>query len=118
MHTGPEMIYKIATAQAFAPARTAPVFAGMPIDLADGYLHFSTAEQLPETLRLYFAGQRDLVLLAVRSADLGAALKWETSRGGALFPHLFGVLPTRFIAWEASIWVTDDGACQLPEGVR
>jgi uncharacterized protein (DUF952 family) len=115
----PEFVYKIATETAFAPFRSAPSFAGMPIDAADGYMHFSTAAQLPETLRLHFAGQDGLVLLAVRSADLGAGLVWEPSRGGALFPHLYGgPLPISAIAWEAPLRVAADGSCTLPEAVR
>ena len=113
-----DLIYKIATEAVFAPARDTTAFAGMPIDIADGYIHFSTAEQLAETLRLHFAGQTDLVLLAVRSANLGEALRWEASRGGALFPHLHGgPLPTAAIAWEAPISVAADGSCDLPEAV-
>jgi uncharacterized protein (DUF952 family) len=114
----PEFIYKIATEAAFAPARSATSFAGMPIDFADGYIHFSTADQLSETLRLHFAGQAGLVLLAVRTADVAKDLKWEASRGGALFPHLFAPLPIAAIAWEAPLAVAADGTCSLPEAVR
>lgn len=115
----PEFVYKIATEAAYAPARGKPDFAGMPIDAQDGYIHFSTAAQLPETLRLHFAGQAGLVLLAVRSADLGDDLAWEESRGGALFPHLYGgPLPASSIAWEAPISVAADGTCVLPESVQ
>lgn len=115
----PEFVYKIATEAAFAPARNGADFAGMPIDAKDGYMHFSTADQLAETLRLHFAGQGGLVLLAVRSKDLGVDLVWEPSRGGALFPHLYGgPLRTSAIAWEAPLSVASDGACLLPEAVR
>ena len=114
-----EFIYKIATRAAFDPARGMPHFEGMPIDAVDGYMHFSTAEQLAETLRLHFAGQTDLVLLAVPSAALGAGLLWEPSRGGTLFPHYYGgPLPTAAIAWEAPLSVAPDGTCSLPEAVR
>ncbi|MCW5721506.1 MAG: DUF952 domain-containing protein [Devosia sp.] len=117
--TTPEFIYKIATASAYAPARLSGHFAGMPVDAKDGYMHFSTAAQLGETLRLHFAGQADLVLLAVRSADLGAELVWEPSRGGQLFPHLYGgPLDLALIAWEAPISVDADGHCALPGDVR
>jgi uncharacterized protein (DUF952 family) len=115
----PRLIYKIATQAAFAPARGTAAFAGMPVDAADGYMHFSTAAQLEETLRRHFAGQADLVLLAVRSADLGAGLVWEPSRGGALFPHLYGGgLPLSAVEWEAGISVAADGSVTLPEAVR
>ncbi len=114
-----DLVYKIATEAAFAPARGSTSFSGMPIDAADGYMHFSTAAQLGETLRLHFAGQDDLVLLAVRSADLGDRLVWEPSRGGALFPHLYGgPLPLSAVAWEAPLSVAADGSCALPEAVR
>lgn len=114
-----EFVYKIATEASFAPARGAASFAGMPIDASDGYMHFSSADQLAETLRLHFAGQSGLVLLAVHSAALGDGLIWEASRGGALFPHLYGgPLPTSAIAWEAPLSVAADGSCALPEAVR
>lgn len=115
----PEFVYKIATEAAFASARGASSFAGMPIDAQDGYMHFSTADQLSETLRLHFAGQSGLVLLAVRTSALGDDLVWEASRGGALFPHLYGgPLALSTIAWEAPLSVAADGSCALPEAVR
>ena len=115
----PDLIYKIATQAAFAPARESGEFAGMPVDAADGYMHFSTAAQLRETLRRHFAGQSDLVLLAVRPADLAENLVWEPSRGGDLFPHLYNrPLPLSLIEWEAQISVGADGSCDLPEAVR
>lgn len=117
--THPELIYKIATQAAYGPARASHSFEGMPIDAADGYMHFSTAEQLRETLRLHFKGQADLVLLAVRTNDLGDRLVWEPSRGGQLFPHLYGgPLPKSAIAWEETISVAADGGVTLPEAVR
>lgn len=115
----PPLIYKITTAAAFAPARISGQFEGMPIDLTDGYMHFSTAAQLSETLRLHFAGQSGLLLLAVRTADLGADLVWEPSRGGVLFPHLYGgPLRLTAIVWEEPISVAADGSCTLPAGVQ
>lgn len=88
------LIYKI-----FRPTEAAAFKAdgstkGAPIDLADGYIHFSTAEQVKETAERHFAGEYDLILLAVESENLGEALKWEPSRGGALFPHLYRELRT------------------------
>ncbi|WP_297111922.1 DUF952 domain-containing protein [uncultured Devosia sp.] len=115
----PDLIYKIATSASFAPARLSGQYQGMPIDAADGYMHFSTATQLAETLRLHFKGQSDLVLLAVRTADLGEGLVWEPSRGGQLFPHLYsGALPLEAIAWEEPISVDGEGNCTLPEAVQ
>jgi uncharacterized protein (DUF952 family) len=113
----PELIYKIATAEVVAAARASGTFSGMPIDAEDGYLHFSTAAQLAETLRLYFAGQSP-VLLAVRSFDMGKALRWEASRGGQLFPHVYGTFPISAVVHEATVTVGTDGRCVLPEWVR
>jgi Uncharacterized protein conserved in bacteria len=119
MNQTPDLIYKIATSASYAPARLSGQYAGMPIDAADGYMHFSTAGQLAETLRLHFKGQSDLVLLAVRTADLGNDLVWEPSRGGQLFPHLYGgPLRLESVEWEAAISVDAEGNCQLPEAVR
>ncbi len=67
-------------------------FEGSGIDLADGFIHFSTADQAPETARRHFAAQEDLLVLAVDAASLGPSLRWEPSRGGALFPHLYAPL--------------------------
>lgn len=114
----PEFIYKVATAEIAAAAQRSGTFSGMPIDEKDGYIHFSTAAQLPETLSLHFRGQADLVLLAVRSADVGAKLRWEASRGGQLFPHVHGAFPMSAVAWSAPIEVAADGSCTLPEAVR
>ena len=113
----PSLVYKIATTEVAAAAAAAGSFAGMPIDHSDGYIHLSTAAQLPETLVLHFRGQDDLVLLAVRTDAVAADLKWEPSRGGALFPHLYGPLPMAAVAWTAPLAVAADGSCQLPEGV-
>jgi uncharacterized protein (DUF952 family) len=85
-------IYKILPRPEWAAAQAAGRFEGSAVDHADGYIHFSTAAQAPETARRYFAGLADLVVLEVEADDLGAALKWEPSRGGDLFPHLYGVL--------------------------
>ena len=115
----PPLIYKIATASSLAGARHSGLYEGMPIDAADGYMHFSTAAQLAETLRLHFKGQADLVILAIRSADLGEHLVWEPSRGGQLFPHLYnGPLDMQAIEWEAVISVDANGNCTLPEAVQ
>jgi uncharacterized protein (DUF952 family) len=112
-HT-PELIYKIATTEIVERARASGTFTGMPIDARDGYLHFSTAAQLSETLKLHFAGQRDLVLLAFRAGEIGGMLRWEPSRGGQLFPHVYGMLPISAVVHEARISVSPDGSVVLP----
>ena len=85
-------IYKICTAAEWHEAEHAGAYRGSAVDRQDGFIHFSTAEQAAETASKWFAGQRDLVLVAVDGDALGARLKWEPSRGGALFPHLYGDL--------------------------
>lgn len=85
-------IYKIATKQQWAEAQANGSFDGAPIDLADGYIHFSTAAQVRETATKHFAGQTDLLLLSVEEEKLGDALKYEVSRGDQLFPHLYAKL--------------------------
>ncbi len=86
-------IYKILRRDEWRAAQEAGVFKGSGIDLRDGYIHFSTGEQAQETARLHFRGASDLVVLEIEAEKLGAALVWEPSRGGALFPHLYGTLP-------------------------
>jgi uncharacterized protein (DUF952 family) len=114
----PTLVYKIATSESLQAGSTpGGNYAGMPIDYQDGYIHLSTASQLSDTLRLHFAGQSNLVLLAVDSERLGTALKWEPSRGGQLFPHLYAPLPLGAVAWRAEISVDRDGRCDLPEAV-
>lgn len=87
----PDVIYKIVPAVLWRDAEARGAFAGSPVDAQDGYIHFSTAAQLAETARKHFAGQRDLVLVTVETAHLD--LRWEASRGGQLFPHLYYPLP-------------------------
>lgn len=89
-----DYIYKIATRAEWDAAERAGRFDGAPVDLQDGYIHFSTAAQVRETAKRHFAGLGDLVLVEVDAAALGAALKYEPSRGGQLFPHLYASLPT------------------------
>jgi uncharacterized protein (DUF952 family) len=87
------IIYKICPAALWREAERAKIFRGSPADHQDGYIHFSTADQVESTLAKHFSGQKNLLLVAVDAQALGAALKWEQSRGGALFPHLHGALP-------------------------
>ncbi|WP_349368560.1 DUF952 domain-containing protein [Salinarimonas sp.] len=103
------LVYKIAPRPLWEAARAAGVFEGAPVDLADGFIHFSTAEQARETAEKHFAGQDDLLLVAVDAAALGEALKWEPSRGGALFPHLYGPLPLSAALWAKPLPATPEG---------
>jgi uncharacterized protein (DUF952 family) len=83
-------IYKICTQAQWRDAMSEGAFRGAPVDLHDGYIHFSTAAQVVETAAKHFAGQHDLLLIAIDVPSLGDALRWEPSRGGDLFPHLYG----------------------------
>ena len=112
---GGSAIYKILPAALWADVVRAGAFKGAGIDLKDGYIHFSTAAQVAETARLHFAGQDGLVLVAVDPATLGAALKWEPSRGGQLFPHLHGVLDPGAVIWARPMPLGTDGRHRLPE---
>jgi uncharacterized protein (DUF952 family) len=92
-------IYKICRSHEWAAAERDGVFRGSPDDQRDGFIHFSTAAQLEGTVEKYFAGQPGLLLIAINADALGAALKWEPSRGGALFPHLYGDLSLAAVLW-------------------
>ena len=89
------LIYKIVPESLWRAAEAKGQFDGAPVDLADGFIHFSTVTQSQETADKHFVGQTDLLLVAFETEDLGPGLKWEPSRGGQLFPHLYGPLPTR-----------------------
>lgn len=93
------LIYKIFRASEWAALQSAGETAGAPVDLADGFVHFSTAAQARETAAKHFAGEDGLMLLAVEADPLGDALKWEVSRGGALFPHLYRPLRMADVLW-------------------
>ncbi len=89
-------------------------YAGSSQDMADGFIHFSTGEQLPESARRHRMGHRGLVLLAVDPRTLGAALRWEPSRRGAQFPHLYGSLPTSAVRCVCDLPLDDQGVPLLP----
>ena len=108
------MIFKICDAQAWREAEREGVFRGAAIDLKDGYIHFSTAHQVAETAAKHFAGQDNLVLVAVEAEVLGSALVREPARGGALFPHLYGTLPMKAVVWVKPMPRGADGRHVLP----
>jgi uncharacterized protein (DUF952 family) len=108
------LIYKIAPAALWREAEARGVFTGAPVDLSDGYIHFSTAAQARETAARHFAGQQDLLLVAVDAGRLGD-LRWEPSRGGDLFPHLYGPLDLAAVAWAKPLPLGDDGAHVFPD---
>ena len=107
------MIYKICSATIWQQAETAGFFAGAGIDLADGYIHFSSAGQVAETARMHFASQPDLVLVEVDSTAV--EIVWEQSRGGQLFPHLYNRLPLSAVVSTWPLAVAADGTHQLPQ---
>jgi uncharacterized protein (DUF952 family) len=113
----PTTIYKICETALWREAEREGVFGGAPIDSGDGYIHFSTAEQAIETAAKHFAGINDLLLVAVDADALGPALKWEPSRGGALFPHLYGALPLEAVLWTNPLPLGADGHHIFPEFV-
>jgi uncharacterized protein (DUF952 family) len=106
-------IYKILTRTDWEAARAAGRFAGSAVDLQDGYIHFSTAAQAQETARRHFHGQADLVVLEVQADDLGSALRWEPSRGGALFPHLYAELEVARVIGVTEAPLDAEGVAQL-----
>jgi uncharacterized protein (DUF952 family) len=113
-----EPIYKIAPLPLWQAAEAKGRFDGAPVDEADGFIHFSTGDHVRETARRHFAGQRDLVLVAVDAGRLGPALRWEESRGGALFPHLYGPLPLDAVLRVEELPLGPDGQHQFPGTVR
>lgn len=108
------IIYKISPREAWQQAEAAGRFTGAPVDHRDGYIHFSTATQARETAAKHFAGMADLVLVAVDGDSLGSALKWEPSRGGALFPHLYAELPMSAVRWVKPLPLGADGLHVFP----
>ncbi|MEO0939160.1 MAG: DUF952 domain-containing protein [Pseudomonadota bacterium] len=110
------LIYKILRGPEYEALKTQGQTDGAPIDVADGYIHFSTAQQASETAAKHFAGAEGLWLLAFEADTLGAALKWEPSRGGALFPHLYAPLRLADVLWAEPLPLAD-GTHQFPEAM-
>ena len=108
-------IYKICARTAWEEAEAAGRYAGSEVDRRDGFIHFSTASQLPGTAAKHFAGLSDLMLVAVDGAALGGALKWEPSRGGELFPHLYAALPLSAVLWARPLADEIEGRRAFPE---
>ncbi|MGH1464967.1 MAG: DUF952 domain-containing protein [Cognatishimia sp.] len=101
------LIFKIFKAEEWAALQTKGETLGAPIDLADGFVHFSTATQVAETAAKHFAGQDGLWLLVLEADDLGDALKWEVSRGGDKFPHLYRALTLDEVLWAKPLPLVD-----------
>jgi uncharacterized protein (DUF952 family) len=107
-------VYKICPSALWREAEREGVFHGSPVDRKDGFIHFSSAEQAAETTTKHFAGERDLVLLRVDVTKLGDKLKWEPSRGGALFPHLYGDLDLKAVMQVDPLPLGPDGRHRFP----
>jgi uncharacterized protein (DUF952 family) len=112
-----KVIYKVMSRSAFTEAKAKGHFEGSADDRRDGFIHLSSADQLEGTLGKHFAGQNDLVLLAVDTMRLGRSLRWEPSRGGALFPHFYGPLDFAALIWDEPLELGADGRHQLPARV-
>ena len=108
--------YKILTKDQYDQLKTDGVFKGAPVDLADGYIHMSTREQAADTAAKHFGGQDNLVMLMIDLAPFGEALKWEKSRGGALFPHLYADLPLSAVAGKVVLRLDEQGRHLFPAG--
>jgi uncharacterized protein (DUF952 family) len=111
------LIYKIAEEGQWAEAVARGAFDGSVDDTRDGFIHLSTAAQARETAAKHFAGRAGLILAAVQVDRLGAQLKWESSRGGALFPHVYGALPMTAVLWARPLPVGADGHHAFPDEV-
>ena len=108
------LIFKIVDRTAWSKAQPSGEFMGSPVDLTDGFMHFSAPGQLAETASRHFAGQKNLILVAVGAESLGDALKWEPSRGGDLFPHLYGPLSMEHVVWAKELLCDDEGKHIFP----
>ena len=109
------LIFKIVPTNLWREAEAKGVFAGSPVDLADGFIHFSTADQARETAEKHFAGQKDLLLAAIDPTKLGETLRYEVSRGGALFPHLYAPLTFTAVAWVKPLPLGEDSRHIFPD---
>ena len=114
MTAAKHLIFKIVDKSAWAKAEAGGQFLGSPVDLTDGYMHFSAPSQLAETARRHFAGKKNLVLVAIGAESLGDNLKWEPSRGGDLFPHLYGPLSIEHVVWVKELLCDENGKHIFP----
>jgi uncharacterized protein (DUF952 family) len=108
------IIYKICDAALWQRAEQDGFFRGSPVDLADGFIHFSASHQVVQTAAKHFSGRQDLLLIAVQTGALGAALRWEPARDGDLFPHVYGDLPLSAVESVRPLSRTADGTVIAP----
>jgi uncharacterized protein (DUF952 family) len=109
------LVFKIVDRPSWEAVAASGTFGGSPVDARDGFIHFSSAAQVRETAARHFAGQPDLLLVAVDASALGDGLRWEPSRGGALFPHLYGPLPLSAVRWVQDLPLDAAGQHVFPE---
>jgi uncharacterized protein (DUF952 family) len=114
MRERPAVAYKVLTSEQMDAFERDGSFAGAPVDLADGYIHLSTSDQLDATVAKHFSGQHNLHIAAVDLSALAEAVKWEPSRGGALFPHIYAALPLAAVIAYGPLERDDDGNVKLP----
>jgi uncharacterized protein (DUF952 family) len=112
------IIYKVVDANLWTSVSSDVPFRGAPVDMKDGFVHLSTGAQVRDTVKLHFRGVSDLLLVAIDSARLGDALRWEPSRGGDLFPHLYGPLHLSAVVDVRPLTLGADGVPLIPEDVR
>jgi uncharacterized protein (DUF952 family) len=110
----PKVAYKVLTDEQIEALERNGTFAGAPVDLADGYIHLSTSDQLDGTIAKHFSGQDNLHIATVDLAALGEAVKWEPSRGGTLFPHVYAPLPLSAVIAYGPLACDNDGKVKLP----
>jgi uncharacterized protein (DUF952 family) len=108
------IVYKVMSAAELSRMQRDGVFHGSPADIADGYIHLSCGSQLATTVDRHFRGIDDLMVVAVDLSQLGDSVRWEPSRGGQLFPHIYGLLPIGAVVWVAALERTADGGVKLP----
>ena len=113
-----ELVFKICSKDEWSRAEKEKVFRGSAVDLRDGFIHFSTAEQVAETAAKHFAGRNDLLLIGVDAEALGESLRFETSRGGALFPHLYADLSLSAVRFVEPMPLDKSGNHLLPSPDR
>lgn len=108
-------LFKVLAAELWKDAESAGAYSGSGIDLTDGFIHLSTDEQVVETARLHFAGQTDLLLVEIDGERLGETLRWESSRGDDLFPHVYGDIPMDSVIQVDPLPLGEDGSHQFPQ---
>lgn len=117
MGAGDALVYKLVPRAAWHEAERLGRFTGSPVDAADGFIHLSTGAQVADTAARHFGGVADLLLVAVSTSDVASTLRWEPSRGGALFPHVYGDLPLSAVRAVTPVPLGADGRHLFPDSL-